>query len=185
RMKKTYIFLGLLVTLVSLAGGVWWLASIGRMPFTAPALQELPTQAHLPVPPLSETYRNERFHLSFNYPATYTVREVGSGLETSILVENTSDNKGIQIFITPYKDTDTTITVERIESEVPDIEVTDPQPILLGTAGEGLAFRSNNEDFGGDSREAWFIIAGNLYQISTYAEYDEVLKAIFATWSFF
>lgn len=183
-MRKMLIVGGGVVVLGLVGFGGWYVLKGGHLLDLPHIGIESPIQ-EVPVPSLTETYRNETFHLSFKYPAGYTVREIPTELATTILIERESDQKGIQIYITPYKDTDTTITAERVQNEVPDIEVNDPQPIILGSAGEGLAFKSNNEDFGGDSREAWFIIAGNLYQISTYAEYDGLLKAIFATWSFF
>lgn len=138
------------------------------------------------VPPLTETYKNDTLRFTFKYPEGYSVREVTDTEGTNILIENKNTRKGVQIYVTPYTDSDTTITKERVEEEVGDMAVGDPQPIVLSAgSGEGLAFRSDNPDFGGSSREAWFIVAGHLYQISTYAEYDEFLKVIFATWAFF
>lgn len=145
---------------------------------------DMPTQ--VVVAPLTQKYTNDTLRLTFNYPEGYTVREVASGAGTSLLIEDQVSGKGVQIYVTPYADSDTTITPERVMDEVGDMSVIDAQPIVLEAGGgEGLAFKSDNPDFGGSSREAWFIVGGHLYQISTYAEYDEFLKAIFATWTFF
>jgi len=142
--------------------------------------------AQVVVGSLAQKYKNDTFRFTFNYPEEYTVREVASETGTSVLIEDQVSGKGVQIYVTPYTDSDTTITQERVENEVGDISVIDPQPIVLSAGGgEGLAFKSDNPDFGGNSREAWFIVSGHLYQISTYAEYDEFLKAVFATWTFF
>lgn len=174
----------LIALLTVLSYGMWWLWKADKLPLMSHPVTAT-GEEHMVVPELTQSYRNETYHLAFKYPEGYIVREVVSDTSTTILIENPSDNKGIQIYITPYADKDTTITEERVLNDVPDIDVEDPQPILLGSAGEGLAFKSDNEEFGGDAREAWFVVAGNLYQITTYAAYDEVLKAIFATWSFF
>ncbi len=138
------------------------------------------------VAPLTQKYTNDTFRFSFNYPEGYTVREVVSETGTNVLIEDQVSGKGVQIYVTKYTDSNTTITPERVMDEVGDMSVEDSQPIVLSAGGgEGLAFKSDNQDFGGSSREAWFIVAGHLYQISTYAEYDEFLKAVFATWNFF
>ncbi len=183
-MKKVLVVMSVIVVVSLLAGGVWYTHGFGFLSKKAQDRSVDTTVQNVPVPPLTETYRNDTFHFSFKYPAGYTVRETPSELATTILIER-ADHTGIQIYITPYKDTDTTITAERVQSDVPDMEVSDPQPIILGSQGEGLAFKSDNDDFGGDSREVWFVVAGRLYQISTYAAYDKVLQAIMGTWTFF
>lgn len=148
----------------------------------APTVSDIQVQ----VPPLTQKYTNDRYRFTFNYPEGYTVREVASEEGTNVLIENHDSGKGVQIYVTGYVDSDTTITSERVMDEVGDMSVEDPQPIVLSAgSGQGLAFKSDNPDFGGNSREAWFIVGGHLYQISTYAEYDEFLKAVFATWTFF
>ncbi len=43
---------------------------------------------------------------------------------------------------------------------------------------------SDNPAFAGASREVWFVFNTNLYQISTYTEFDELLKGLFGTWQF-
>jgi len=187
-MKKLTLLASVCALLVALGGVVWYLARSGHVSFlesksvlpsaTAPAAQQ-------PVPPLTQTYKSDTFRLSFKYPEGYSVREVSGEGTVSILIENPKDGKGIQIQVSDYTDTDTSITVERLSVDVPDMVVEEPQPINLSAGGgTGLAFESDNPDFGGSSREAWFVVAGRLYQVSTYTQYDEVLKAVFSTWSF-
>lgn len=183
-MKKMLlgVFALLLFTLLGLA--CWWAWNTGIL--TRSQTTGMPaTPSQVEVTPLTQTYTNEVFNFSFKYPDGYAVRSIEGEGSVTILLERALDSRGIQIHITPYTDKDIAITADRVQRDVPDISVEEPQPILLGETGEGLAFKSDNETFDGDSREAWFIVAGNLYQISTYAEYDELLKAIFATWSFF
>lgn len=183
-MRNVGVIVGIAVTITVLTcvGWVWYTHSFTR---GSESVDERAV-TELPVLPLSQTYRNESLRLTFSYPAGYSVREVGGGEGGSILIENPEDaSRGIQIAVSPYTDTDTSITAERVMRDIPDMEVRDPLPVSLGVAGQGISFKSDNEDFGGDSREVWFIVSGRLYQISTYATYDTVLQAIMGTWSFF
>lgn len=182
-MRRTYI-VGLVVALILLGIAGWYGYTHMRARDGANAVT--PVEQEQPVPPLSQKYRNESLRLSFSYPEGYAVREVSGEEGGTILIENPDDSgRGIQIAVTPYTGTDTSITLERVQEDIPDMQVEDAQPVSLGAAGEGLAFRSDNESFGGNSREVWFVVAGRLYQISTYAAYDKVLQAIMGTWTFF
>jgi hypothetical protein len=131
------------------------------------------------------THTNTEHHFSFKYPDGYTVRELTADGGDTILVEDDATHKGIQIYMTAYAGGDTTITPERVRSEVPGMTVSNSQPLNIGAGnGTGLAFESNNPAFGGASREVWFIFGDTLYQISAYPEYDALLRALFATWTF-
>ena len=176
----------IITVIIFLTGaGVFWY-------FQGPAqnLEVQPPSSSTPIPSLTQTYTDSAQHFSFNYPEGYSVREV-SGDDTSrvLIIENTStaalptEAGGIQIIITPdYPDP--SITVETIHEAIPDMKVENPQSFPVG-ANSGLAFQSDNSAFGGASREVWFVYNGFLYQISTYAESDELLKKIFETWTFF
>ena len=142
----------------------------------------------------TQTYSDETYHFSFQYPEGFTVTAVsdmgGEGGKT-ILVESDDKKVGIQILISSYG-SDVDITEAMIESDIPDMRVSDPQTVEIGSSRKGLAFMSDNPAFGGASREVWFVypepgrgVASYLYQISTYAEFDELLKAVFGTWTFF
>jgi|SRR3989344_502537 len=135
----------------------------------------------------TQTYSDETYHFSFNYPEGFTVTAVsdmgGEGGKT-ILLESDDKKVGIQILISPYG-SDVDITEAMIESDIPDMRVSDPQTVEIGSSRKGLAFMSNNPAFSGASREVWFTSGGYLYQISTYAEFDELLKKLFGTWTFF
>ena len=71
-----------------------------------------------------------------------------------------------------------------IEKDIPDLLITDAQTVEIGDNYKGLAFKSDNSAFGGASREVWFVFRNNLYQISTYEKFDELLKKVFSTWVF-
>jgi hypothetical protein len=90
----------------------------------------------------------------------------------------------VQIIVSPFNEDLHALTQDRIHQDVPDMTISDSQPIQIGENYTGLAFKSDNEAFGGASREVWFAFRGNLYQISTYDRLDPLLKKIFATWKF-
>jgi len=130
--------------------------------------------------PMGEEYRNEQYGFSLRLPQGFTAREV----EDSIVLEDQTGN-GIQIIITPLDEDIPTLTKNRIQQDIPDMQISDEQVVEVGASRKGLAFRSDNEAFGGASREVWFVFRGNLYQISTYERLDPLLKAVFQTWQFF
>ena len=170
----------IITVIIFLTGaGVFWY-------FQGPAqnLEVQPPSSSTPIPSLTQTYTDSAQHFSFNYPEGYSVREV-SGDDTSrvLVIESASATDGIQIIITPDY-LDSSITAEAIHEAIPDMKVENPQSFPVG-ANSGLAFQSDNSAFGGASREVWFVYNGFLYQISTYAESDELLKKIFETWTFF
>ncbi|HWO07475.1 MAG TPA: hypothetical protein VNM40_02730, partial [Candidatus Paceibacterota bacterium] len=102
----------------------------------------------------------------------------------TILLQN-SAGEGIQIYITPQPGAPNSLTAADVRASIPDMEVTNEQVVEIGTGNTGVAFISDNEAFGGASREVWFYFRGHLYQISTYAHLDPLLQAMFGTWKFF
>jgi hypothetical protein len=176
-MKKLLIFSALL--LIVLAGG-WFAASRMR-----PAH---PEERPYAVPALAKDYANDAYGFSLKMPEDFSASEIqseDSGGETVILQDQAGN--GIQIAISPFdEDTDGSyaLTQERISQDVPDLKIYDAQVLEVGDHYKGLAFRSDNEAFGGASREVWFVFRHNLYQISTYERLDDLLKQIFETWQF-
>lgn len=177
--------LAALILVVVLGAWLYWGA---KPPAAAPAIggagDTASTTAQTPVPALDQSYSDSEFNFSFSYPSGYQVAEnqdPASGGKAVLIQDQSGD--GIQVLITPDP-SDTDITPAEIQIDVPDMTVTNPQPINLGTGAIGTAFQSNNPSFNGDSREAWFVYEGNLYQVSTYATDDNLLRAIFATWKF-
>ena len=138
---------------------------------------------------LIHTYQDPTYHFSINYPDGYTASNVddssAGGSTVLIQDDSTNDDGGIQIFISPYTDPDTDVTPDFITQNAPDVAVNDPQEVDMSAGGgKGLAFESNNAAFGGASREVWFIYNGNLYQISTYLQYGNLLQTMIGTWKF-
>jgi|GEM_PF-890987 len=133
----------------------------------------------------TEEYTSPVYGFSFKYPKDFTVTAVpdGTGAE-AVLVQNPAKNIGVQILITKNDEPDSDMTEAAIRQNIPDLKISDFQEVLIGAGRKGLAFTSDNEAFGGASREVWFIFGGYIYQISTYAETDEFLKGLFGTWRF-
>ena len=135
--------------------------------------------------PLSNEYRNRDFGFSLQMPNGFRARELPSDANggRSIVLQNDS-GEGIQIYVTPYPDDTKILSAADVRAAIPDMQVTDEQAVQIGANYTGVAFKSDNDAFSGDSREVWFVFHGNLYQISTYARLDSLLQAMFATWKF-
>ncbi|MFA6050580.1 MAG: hypothetical protein WC761_05280 [Candidatus Paceibacterota bacterium] len=134
------------------------------------------------VPVLSEKYDNTEHKFSLMMPKGFTARESElEGVDT-IVFEN-DKSEGIQIVISPFDDVKE-LTKSMIQADIPDMEISDEQTVEIGDNHKGLAFKSDNDSFNGESREVWFVFQGKLFQISTYERFDELLQEMFATWSF-
>lgn len=136
---------------------------------------------------LTKPYTNDEYKFSLSMPSNFEVRQLADdgSSTTAILVESADRSDGVQIMVTPFDEEITTLTQERIQQDVPDLTITEPQPVEIGENNTGLAFKSDNEAFDGASREVWFVFRDNLYQISTYDRLDPLLKKIFSTWKFY
>ncbi len=135
---------------------------------------------------LTKPYTNTEFAFSLNMPGTFEARALSpdeSGA-TTILIESSDKADGIQIIVSPFDEDLAALTQERIQQDVPDLTITDSQPVEIGANHTGLAFKSDNEAFSGASREVWFVFRGHLFQISTYERLDPLLQKIFSTWKF-
>lgn len=167
------ILIGVLVILIAVISGFYlFKPQIGS--------KEVPYA----VPALTKPYTNTTFNFSLNIPEDFTATESVLGDTHTIVFQNAKD-EGIQIVVAPYDDKGVKVlTKDMIQSAIPDMKITDDQVLEIGNDYKGLAFKSDNDAFDGDSREVWFIYKDNLYQISTYSRFDELLKQMFGTWQF-
>ncbi len=152
--------------------------SIIKSEATKESLKEISTYQY------TENYSNSDYGFGFKYPKNFSVTEAPGERGDIIVISDDLKKIGVQLLISPFEGEDIDMTVAEIKLEIPDITITEPQELLVGTSRKGLAFFSDNEDFGGKSREVWFVYKGNIYQISTYAEQDDFLKGLFGTWQF-
>jgi hypothetical protein len=212
-MLKSIVGIILSIFVVALLGAcIWWQLTYGPngprsgQPLSISALgnifsrgmfgnasstdvNNIPNVAQVIFGSLVHTYQDSAYHFSINYPDGYTpsnVSDPSAGGSTILIQDNsTNGDGGIQIFISPYTDPDKNITPDFIAANAPDVTVKNPQEVDMSAGGgKGLAFESNNAAFGGASREVWFVYNGNLYQISTYLQYGNLLQTMMGTWKF-
>jgi len=198
-MQKTAITSAVLVGVVALGFWVWkhpitdiqsgtsitFDGLFETAPSTTTADVSTEPNAALPKTAFTHLYSENVYGFSFLHPDGYSVKSTpnADGAGNTILIQNDTTKKGVQILVTPYDDADTTITAKKIAQDIPDMKVLNPQVVQVG-AGKGLAFISDNGAFDGNSREVWFVFRKNLYQISTYAAYDDFVGALLDTWKF-
>ena len=142
---------------------------------------DIPTASNID---LTETYTNERFGFSFKYPLGFTIGSVDQPDGSTLVIVQNNKAEGFQISIQPIDEDIQALTVERIRQDLPDIMIQNPQDVILGEHGKGVAFMSDDPTFDGKSREVWFVFNKTLYQIRTYERYDPLLQAVLSTWEF-
>lgn len=137
------------------------------------------------VPPMEADYTNEQFRFALTLPQGFTATQLPfDGKGTPVVLQDVAGN-GIQIYVTENVGNVRVLREQDIKKQIPDMQVLNAQEVEVGNDHKGLAFLSDNEAYGGASREVWFVFQGNLYQISTYARLDNLLQAMFTTWKFF
>ncbi len=181
---------GIFIVLL-LGGGVWayfhFHGTISPTISSQPAAAAAASQPIIEVPaaPLGQEYKNTKYRFSVSMPAGFKAAELPNDAGGTTITLQDTGGQGIQIYITPYPDDTKVITADDVRSSIPDMKVTQEQDVDIGNDYKGVAFMSNNDAFEGASREVWFVFRGNLYQISTYARFDPLLKEMFGTWKFF
>lgn len=177
-----------LAGIATLAGGIFFFTK-GESPFvfngSSSNMAATANEALVPAPSLTDEYKNEEFRFSLSTPEDFTVTEIPDDGGGKAIVLQNSIGQGIQILVTPYQDDVRVLTADDVRASIPDMQVSEEQPVEIGAEHTGVAFKSDNEAFEGASREVWFIFRGHLYQISTYARLDPLLRAMFGTWKFF
>lgn len=172
------------LVLVAVGGAIWYFfgdkVDIGAVRPTGI------TGAEYIGAPLSADYRNSEFRFALDMPEGFSAGELppDEAGGSAIILQDDAGN-GIQIYVTPNVSDATLLTADDIRAAIPGMMVASPEPVQIGNRYTGVAFLSDNEAFDGASREVWFYFRGTLYQISTYAHLDGLLKAMFATWTFY
>lgn len=195
-MKKGIALLGLFVggILLVVFAQKSWLLNFGSVQPVTPVIASstiettdtIPAVAEEPAPPLGKEYKNAKYRFSLMIPEDFRAEQLprdDEGRDT-VLLQNAKGD-GIQILITKDDAHQTTLTADDVRGSIPDMRVQAEQSVEIGPENRGVAFKSDNEAFQGNSREVWFYFNGNLYQISTYARLDPLLKSMFGTWKFF
>lgn len=158
-------------------------ATTTTSPPVDPALPEVAVE---PAPALGKEYKNTTFRFSLSIPDGFVAHQFppDENNATAITLQNLNGD-GVQILVTPKKESSHVLTADDVRGSIPNMKVIDAQDVSIGSDYTGVAFKSDNQAFKGNSREVWFYFRGNLYQISTYARLDPLLKSIFSTWKFY
>lgn len=124
-------------------------------------------------------YYNERFGFSLLLPdgARASERMEGRGTVT-ITIEGTTDQRGFQIFITPYSEP--VITKERFLADSPlGVYLEEEKTLVAGIPA--LSFKGQDQRLG-DTKEVWFIHEGNLYEVTSLYADSAYLSEILTSW---
>lgn len=118
---------------------------------------------------------------SFEYPQEYAPSFIREETGDSIVVSHGGDSlAGFQIFVTPFDESISELTPNRIQNDIPDIVMKSPETIVLPSGIKALSFVSRHESLG-DTFEVWFVKDGYAYQFSSTREGVEGLDKALAT----
>ena len=219
KKSRTISTLLVIVIFAALLAAVWYFFDSSkersdlsvdlRSDLSNPGLSEIypetipePEQKALDLP---KTFRHESARFSFSYPDGFSVSRLSAsaeGVGETIVIQDPKRQAGFQIHLEPYDDPDTNITAERLERDIPEMKVKDPQEVIIGTQpsrasdsresresdaregsarqGKGLAWVASDTG----TREVWFIFRGTLYQLTAPLSNDTLLQRVLNTWNF-
>lgn len=132
----------------------------------------------------SKTYRSEAHKFSVKYPegleaSSFADESLGADV---ITIADPASGQGMQIIITPFDENIAVLTAERIKQDVPDLIIRDPQEVILGSSGKGVAFLDAEDDTA--NRQIWFIARQSLYQITAPVSSDTLVQKMLNNWVF-
>jgi len=130
---------------------------------------------------LTKSYSNENYKFSLLYPDGLIPSYIETEEGEIVIFTGTEKNYGFQIVISYFDESADVLTAERIKKDT-SITTIDPQEVLLGENGRGIAFLDSEGD--SSYRQIWFVIGGNMYQITAHISFDAVLKKVMNTWEF-
>jgi hypothetical protein len=123
------------------------------------------------------TYQNKQFGFELDLPEGYTGSSFTEGFGVTALLQNPETGESFQIYIAEF-DEEGPLTVERIQQDLPDLVITEPQVALIaGGRQEALIFIGESEDFG-KTREVWFVHGEQLYQVIAPFEMEQSIGPI-------
>ena len=141
------------------------------------------------VLPGTHEYRNYAYQFALTLPAglkavVVPYQDGDPGTQTYLFEDQKGD--GVQLMIWPYTEAP---NISPSDIEQTGLTISDVEPLsFVGVPGHeasGYTFKSDNPAFNGASSDAWFVYRGSLYQLSTYARDDALLKRLLASWTFF
>ncbi len=132
----------------------------------------------------SPLFSDNKNRFEFNYPKEFSISQFGNAEEgETVLAQRSGEKAGFQIFITTFDEPIEALTVERIKSEIPDLEMNNVEPVNWNGKRIGISFSGSNSSVD-PTREIWIVNNGYLYQMTTYLKEQKLLKQVLETWKF-
>src|SRR3989338_2361248 len=135
------------------------------------------------VPEGYAKYENQKYGFYLYHPPAAVIKEYeeGGGART-ITLEDLGSSQGLQIFIVPYQDQ--MITDERFKRDVPSGVRLNMENSSVGLPQVPAVVFDSQDQFLGETREAWFIYGGYLYEITTLKSSEDWMSSVLGTWRF-
>ena len=131
----------------------------------------------------SKAFEYRKTGLSFSHDSEHTVRVVSDqGIDTIVVQSESDTSKGLQISVLPYEDDPSTLTFQKIMSDIPDMKVERPQVGTLPFGSQALSFETGDGAL--RTREVWFARAGYVYQMSAPIGSSGLIESTIASMSF-
>lgn len=174
-------------------------AVTGLLLFTGFLKWNLPSQlkltASLSLGDNFQRYLNHEYGFSLEYPKSWSAKTFQEENIGKTILFQGGEREGFQIFITPfyeglekapqYQRLDDLLTRERILRDLPSAVIEGPMEVLIGPSKNLRALLFWSEDpLIGRTREVWFVQKGYLYEVTAYAQIDELLAGIMSTFVF-
>lgn len=135
--------------------------------------------------PFSEIYTDDAHRFKVSHPVDLVPSSFADdSLGGDVVTITDGLGNGMQIVITPFDEAIEVLTAERIKQDQPDLIIRNPQEVILGSSGKGVAFLDAADD-ASSQRQIWFIAGGSLYQITAPFVADTLVQKMLNTWEFF
>jgi len=131
-----------------------------------------------------KSFRSTDFGFSFRVPEAFTIGEFDEGGGRVVLVNTGDGESAFQIFISPYDEGAQSLTVERIQEDVPNLTIREPETLQM-TGGQSVLTFVGEDSIFGVTREVWMVHKGNLFQIMSPVEIQDELATTLETWELF
>lgn len=131
----------------------------------------------------TQYYVYERTGFRLALVAGFSARLADGDATDIVIVENDKDaSVGYQVAITPWDEPADALSFARIQTDLPDLEISRPQAGALPIGVLALSFQVDQG--GEETREIWFVHKGYLYQISAPVDAGKFLEDALEDMSF-
>lgn len=126
-----------------------------------------------------EGYSSPFGDFDFVLPHSFTISRIEEAGGETLLFRGEDERRSFQIHITDFDDP-SPLSPEKIRADLPSMDFRDPQVISVDEV-QAVVFLTTEGSL--ETREIWMVRGGMLYQISTYAEFDNDMVEILSKWS--